>query len=613
MAQDTNSEREQAILARTKNTYLSLMRKWANKRDRSHTTSEYIKGIQWEEKTIKDLDKLGLPALTLNIMLPIMLRIFGAERQSRGKLKAVPMREASMEIANVFTKLFDWMESICHTNEQFGKAFKQAVTTDLGGFVELVWDTSGDPRGEPKFRHVNSFFILLGDHENDDLSDCKEYLKTFFMTKEDLMDIYPKKRDLIERELQTDRRNVFMRTMDSVLEKFGASKFIDTDFRDTLSGQFRVIEHYEKRTIEEFLTPDEEQDLVKIPKDRVEELEQQGAKIITQPRTITVVSTTVADQIVLQEPKPLAVQTRNGQFPIFKVPGLNIDGDAIGLAWQLVGPQDEYNKARSSQLHEINTSASSGWTYEDGALDTTMEDRIENKGAMAGLILKFQSGFKAPEKIKPNTPPTSQINRAAEAKEDMQFISSVNPNSLGRRETSQESGKLFTQRVEEFLSTLQEFFSGLNNAMVRGGDYAILTMQTLMKDERPIQIADTGEEFVINEEFNGEVFNDISHGKFGARTEVAATTEVVRRELVALLVQTLQYAPPEVAPVIVKLIFEKLELPEKDRLEIVEAISQVIPPSARELLEAETGLGEDLNELAEPGTPQQVGPQELAA
>jgi len=138
-------------------------------------------------------------------------------------------------------------------------------------------------------------------------------------------------------------------------------------------------------------------------------------------------------------------------------------------------------------------------------------------------------------------------------------------------------------------------------------------MQTLMKDERPVQIADTGEEFVINEEFNGEVFNDISHGKFGARTEVAATTEVVRRELVALLVQTLQYSPPEVAPVIVKLIFEKLEIPESDRAEITQAIEQVIPPSARELLEAETGLGGELGDLAGPGAPQQVEPQELAA
>ena len=140
------TERETFLLQKSKDTYLALMRKWADKRDTSLTTSEYVKGKQWTEKELKDLAKIGLPALTLNIMLPIMLRIFGAERQSRGKLKAVPMRDGSMSIANIFTKLFDWIESRSHTNEQFGKAFKQAVVTDLGGFVEVLFSNENDPQ-----------------------------------------------------------------------------------------------------------------------------------------------------------------------------------------------------------------------------------------------------------------------------------------------------------------------------------------------------------------------------------------------------------------------------------------------------------------------------------
>jgi hypothetical protein len=583
-------EDNKRTLNRVKDVYVALLRRWQDKRTKTERTFGFVKGDSWEKAITDELDKQGLPWLVLNIMLPIMMRIFGAERQSRGKLKAVPMKDANIQIANIFTRLFDWIESIGHTTEEFGKGFKHTIIGDIMGWVRVRWTTDIDPLGAPIVENINPFFVLLGECEKQDLSDCKEIIVTFFKTKEELIELFPDKADDLNEQLKQGRKDLLMRLQDFVASTFGVAKHAQLDFIDERTGQYRVIELYERQTKDEFFS----EDLEKITPKQADILRAEGQKVRTRKRGIITITTTVGDLVLLQEATPLDIQ--NNQFPLFPIWGLNIDGDNIGLGRQLEGPQEEYQKARSAELHIIGTMANSGWTYEDGALDPAEEKKLEDKGGMTGLILKYNQGHQKPDKILPNQVPTGMLQRAIEARNDMQFISSVSENTLGRKETSSESGVLFQGRVEEFLSTLQEFFSNLRKAQERAGNYLIDMIQTKMKAERVIQIVSEDgsvESLTINERlpFTDFVNNDISQGRYIAKAEVAPTTQTARREVVNLLLQSLQYSPPEISPAIVKAIFKKLEsIDEETRQDIIQELDRLIPPTPQEQLQAELNL-----------------------
>lgn len=599
-ATSSPSQDENKVLTRNRDVYFKLLERWRTRRTESELSFQFLKGIQWEKKITDDLDNAGLPWLTLNIMLPIFLRIIGAERQGRSKLKAVPLKDATMEIGDIFTKLFDWIEHRSDMADEFGKAFATTVIGDIMGWVECVYSHEFDPLGEPRLRFVNPFFVLLGECEREDLSDCRELIKTFMITKEELKDLFPEHADELDARLKRGSKNFLARINDSLKEKFGAEKHREEEFRDERLGLYRVVELYERNTQEEIFTIDDDNNLIKLKPGEAEKLktEQPERKIRRKKKEIITVTTTAANLVVLQPKTPLKLQ--NGSFPLFPVWGLNFDGDNMGLARHLRSPQEEYNKARSSELHILNTTANSGWHVPDD-MDEEEVNKLESRGGMSGLILKYRS--QKAEKILPNQIPPGMVNRAREARDDAQFISSVSENSLGRRESSGESGKLFQSRVEEFLSTLATFFLNLRKTQKRVGIYFIDMIQQNMRTERVIQITGADgqlEDITLNQTipFTDIKLNDVSIGKFGVTVEASPTTQIARRELVNLLVQTLQYAPPEVAPVIVKTIFEKLEIPEKERMEIVQQLQSLIPPSAAEQLQGQQ-LAEQLNEPAQ--------------
>jgi hypothetical protein len=570
-----------------------LFERWREKQDKSERTFKFAKGDGWDKDLIAELDKAKLPHLSLNIMLPIFLRIFGAERNGRGNLKAVPMRDGDIQTAATQTKLLEWADTINHMQDQFGMAFKQSIVGDLGGWVRCHWGYQHDPLGSPIVEWLNSFYVYPGEGERTDLRDCQHIAVSFFQPREILEAKFPDKSAEIKKKLTEDKKSLVNRVWDSTSRLFGTQRARALDGQLERSGEFRVTELYERKTELEFVGEVETVEGRRLARflDANDPRIPEGVELRARQKPVITVTTFVNELMILQESTPLPVQI--GMFPLFPVWGMNLDGENIGLGRQLEDSMDEYQKSRSAELHMIGTSANSGWQYEEGQIDDEMEKTLEESGGAMGLLLRRKPGTLPLEKIKPNAVPTALVNRSREAKDDMQFISSVGDNSLGRSESRNESGKLFDARVEEFMSTLAEFFANLTSAQEACGTYLMAMMQAFMRQERTLQVVGQNgdvSQFTINEvlPLSGETINRIDRGTYIAKVEKGANTTTTRREVVNLLLQTLQYAPDEVAPAIVRAIFKKLELlDEETRAEIVQALDALIPPSAAEQLEAE--------------------------
>lgn len=588
---------EERTLAEIKQAYIQLEKRHSEARKNSVRTLEFAKGNSWDEATIARLEKAHLPYLKLNIMLPILLRVFGAERQRRGKLAAVPLRNGSMEIAQIFTEIFDWIESHSKTSEHIGDAFKMSVICDRPPWLRVRYTTEYDPLGMPVIEYVSPFYVYEGPSETKDLRDCREIIVSYFLTKEEIEQwvedkFGSEKKEKLKEKLTQDRRSLWQQWSDGISHLTGAKKHLETDFVDEKNGRYRIIERYLKRTEKEYVAHIDNKPQ-KVSQTLAATLNQEGGRVIEKSRDVITITTTVGDLMVLQDETPLPVQ--NGQFPLFPVWGLNLDGENIGLGRQLEGPQEEYQKARSAELHILGKTAAGGWQAMRGSLNSKEIEKIEKYGSAPGYVQFYEAGYERPIPIAPQIPPSAQINRSQEAKNDLQFISSVGENPLGRRDSSGESGKLFNARVEEFLSTLQEFFSNLLMAEERAGKYVVDMVQELMTEERVLTIADTGQEIEINQEISGTglKINDISVGKYGVKTEIAPTTQVARRAMVDVLLQTLQYSQPEVHAVILKGIFKKHDqIDEQTRQEIISELEKLRPPSPAEQVQAQQTLAQ---------------------
>lgn len=615
-----HSGEEVNIVSHVVDIYRALLSIWSKKRQATERTFNFLKGgdDSWDPEMIAALDEARMPHLNINIMRPIMTRIYGAEQQRRGKLKAIPLNDESVQTAQTWTGIFDAVESHYKTMEQFGQAFKQAITGDLPGAVRLKWSFTKDPLGMPEPEFLNSFYILLGECSKKDLSDCREAAISWFITKEEVIDAFPEQAEEINKYYKEDKKtSIVQRLRDNIAQLFGSSKHIASEQMYDRSGKIRIIELYERNTrTEMFMVRSQdptntEDDLVKIPEDRIDDFkrDQPGATFIKRNRDIMTVTTVLGDQILLQEKTPLPIQ--NNKFPFFIVWGFNIDGDNQGLARQIEGPMEELQKSRSSELHIIAGSANSGWQIERGSLLPDEAKKVETSGGQMGLILTHELGSKKPEKIVANAPPIAMQNRSQQSIQDAQFISAVTENALGRRETSNESGKLFDSRVEEFVATLSEYFNNLQNAVEWCGDYMIDMVRFYVEDsERDFTNSDTGETFTVNEQISPFLPNirirDLTKGRLAAKSEVAPTTLTARREIANILIQTLQYTQSEqLQPVILKLIFEKLELPDEERQELVEAAQRLIPPSAVDQLKAAAQVEDFAGQSGEPVAPVQ--------
>ena len=615
-----HSGEEVRIVSHVVDIYRALLRVWSTKRQATERTFKFLKGgdDSWDADILEALNEAKMPHLNLNIMLPIMMRIYGAEQQRRGKLKAVPLNDESVQTAQTWTGIFDAIESHYKTGEQFGQAFKQSITGDLPSAVRLKWSFTKDPLGMPEPEFLNCFYLLLGECSKKDLSDCREVVISWFITKEEVIDAFPEQAEEINKYYKEDKKtSVVQRMRDSVAQLFGSSKHIASEQMYDRSGNIRVIELYERNTkTEMFMVRSQdptntEDDLKKIPEDRIDEFkrDQPGATFIKRNRDIMTVTTVLGDQILLQEKTPLPIQ--NNKFPFFVVWGFNVDGENQGLGRQLEGPLEEYQKSRSAELQIIGTAANSGWQIERGSLLPDEERKVETAGGGMGLILTHEQGRSAPVKIQPATPPLAMQNRSIQAKQDLQFISAVSDNTLARSETSNESGKLFDSRVEQFVATLSEYFNNLRNAQEWCGDYMIDMVRFYVgESEREFTNSESGETFTVNEQISPLLPNirirDLTKGRLAAKSEVAPTTLTARREIANILIQTLQYTQSEqLQPVILKLIFEKLELPDEERQELVEAAQRLISPSAIDQLEAAAQVEDFAGQSGEPVAPVQ--------
>lgn len=517
-------------------------------RARDHGHTDYVKmakkcdkfyqGDQWEDDVLKTLDSEGRPALTINSILPTVNAFLGEQTSRRVDYRVKPVRGSSNEVAEVVGKVLKHVSHINNMHWVEGQVFADGLIMDGRGYFDVRMDFSKNVEGEVRVKALDPLDVIIDpDAKEYDPSTWNEVWHTRWATIDEIRETYGRR---AARRLQfiADAGNHFAEdSMEFYETRFGniddaQSEGVGAPTDDEVKTlkTLRIVERQHMKTARaDYYIDMETGDESKVPSNWSEAKAKRFAKkynLAIVSRTYRRVRWTVTcDKTVLHDDwSPYDSFTIVPYFSYFR------RGRPFGMVRNLLSPQEQLNKLASQELHVVNTTANSGWLVENGSLSSMEPDDLEQQGSKTGLVIEYNKGFNAPEKIKPNTIPTGLDRIGQKAAASIRQISGVNDSMLGDdspevsgvaiEKKNQRGTVLMQVPLENLAYTRQLLADKILNLVQRF--YTERRVFMITKDDDPLE---QREELVVNEEQeDGSVFNDLTIGKY----EIVISTSPAR-------------------------------------------------------------------------------------
>jgi hypothetical protein len=372
---------------------------------------DFYIGEQWDQKDRDKLEAEGRPVLTINEVLKVVNAYLGKQSKQRADIVFKPRRDTTLETAEVVTELVEQL--LDNTKYEFleKEVFEDGMVVDRGYF-DFRMSFEDNVMGDVKGRTLDPYEVLPDpDAKSYDPENWNEVITTRWMTLDDIEATYGKEK---RKELETSSRAYETFGSDSV--RFdGKRTFGDADFgmqtaelhlEDNTIRAVRIVERQWRRLAQiRYFVDNINGDMKRVPDElsnkRVDEIAKEANVSVLKKLGKRIRWTTTADRTVLHDKwSPYRSFTVVPFFPFFR------KGRASGIVRQLLSPQEQFNKTESQMLHIVNTTANSGWTYEEGSLSNMTDEELEERGAETGLVLRHKRGTEPPQKIEANKVPT---------------------------------------------------------------------------------------------------------------------------------------------------------------------------------------------------------------
>ena len=562
-------------------TYERYLAAWEGPREVTRENFRYAEGRVWTEEMERALLAAGMPALRINLIWPRLLRIAGQELQVRKKIQAVSRREGTEDGAMLANDVFDWVDYNCKMQDMFSLAFMHTVIGELGGWIEVRWDTRKDLLGIPEVRAWNPFFILDDPSvPMFDLTRKQAVIKSYMAPFEEIVRMFPDKEDELEQVLSHDRRFPFKEQVTQLwMRIMGSDAALNDQLINQQEGTYRIIE-MQKRV------PKREIVAINMINGKKEKVSPAAARVLRDYSHITIVDrawtevrtiTTCADLVMLQDE---ANEVQNEMFSLFPIPAFTMLDKSMAPVTQMKGPQEDFVKTRSAILHILRSVAAAGWQVPKGSLDDHEKQKLEKFGSAPNYVQEYDSAFGKPNKIQPNIPPNGEMWNAERARADLQEISSIDKGELGLDGGASESGVLHRQKIQQAMVTLEPIFKNIDIAKEYVGQYIIdlmrVKMEKLESDTRVLDIPrkdNSGDYRFDRVEIRKEDFEK----EYAIIVKPGLDTQMQRYRVMAELTALETSMPPELVPWHLKIEFT--DLPENLKKEYKEYVQARLGPS----------------------------------
>ncbi len=495
----------------------------------------FVRGDQWEAADKADLKRRKIPAQTINKMLSTLANVMGEQIRNRTEISYRPMGRSKAETADVLTRTFKHVSQNNQLDWLRSDMFADGIIRSRG-FLDVRLDYNDHAQGEVRVTKLNSKNVVIDpDAEDYDPDTWSDVMITKWLTADDIAVLYSKE----DAEYLKGRDHTsFMYGADSVQtfrDRFGGSQtmmHIGAYSQLGMLRNMRVIDRQYRDLDRQLHFVSLEGDMRPIPKDFNRDkiawfVEKFGFKVV--PRVVRRIRwTVICDDVVLHDDwSPYKHFTVIPYFPYF------FHGYTVGLAENLIGPQEVLNKVTSQELHVINTTANSGYVVRAGALVGMTKEELEQKGAQTGLVIEVNDDVdKAIQKIQPNQVPTGLDRVSYKAEEHIKTISGVSDSMQGFDREDVAAKAIQTKRQAGSTNLVKPLDNLARTDFILARNILDL-IQTAYTDQRVLTITRdelTGETdtFTINEVTpEGEVVNDLTLGEYGVSVSLVPVRDAL--------------------------------------------------------------------------------------
>jgi len=541
-------------------------------------------GDQWSREHKQLLESQNRPPSTFNVILPVIDLILGHQIQGRSDLIAKPFdKYADAQIASIITAVFKHIESFNDLDAENKWQFMDGIITGVG-IKEIWYDTEKDIEGDIKTQHFTPWIYYLDPDSTDyKYRDGRKLYKEQWLPASDIRRMYGAKvanklhRPTTPEESGNMPINHVKSSWDNSSDDYGMSSYHQPDeFQteaqlhgyDNKHGMYHVVEQYEKcyNTVDVYYDS-ETQEVVRI--DELSEEEKAMVQGLTRKKTYEFIhlTTIVADEIVAVD-EDMEEEEFHQLFSMFFPYWFN--GMYFGVIKNLIYPQQEINKRRSTATHILNSHGNSSIIAEEGAFTVDTKADMANLMAQTGSVMEVNEGMldKWKERVPAQVPP-DYYRQGEESRSDVKYISGAGDAIQGISQR-QQSGRAKENEVAQSSVRLEPIIDNFRITQKQDGRAFIWHIQNDYPDNKLVRIygsdpAGQEEDIILNEQNMDAVYNDVTVGKYDVVLSFEGKTQTERERNKWLAIQ-LANAVPQFAPMLAKEVIKLSDWPEKDKL-----------------------------------------------
>ena len=562
---------------------------------------------QWKAEDKAALEAAGRPANAYNLLSGVVKHLSSQEGGSRKKVTAAPRSYGDLNDALTMTKLIDY----CLTNQKYDyhrtRAFIDAIIARWG-WIRTMWSFEDDPLGMLSLEAVNPMTLMFDMSYSDITLKRSQYVMYApDMTLDQIVNQYAYDNTELLNAILEEGRKFFVQDVKEQ-KKFistalvtlinTASQFISgqtsdeynrtlrtESWFDALTGKFKVLELHERRTerrmviydpdankqvdiTDEIVSQDgytEDKELMQLAMQKYPNAPEPRWSLHKQ---IWITTCIPAMNLIVAE-EPYAIQNKNFMFsPVFAYDFHADMKQSQSVIDELLDPQTDYNKRRSTMLEMLVRFSATGYLVEEGAIDGYEADYESKKIGQYKRVKRGHLNSIKPEET-PRIPP-ELFRDNEESKMLIEYISSTTKAVRGIQEGSNEPAKLFAAKNNVSLQMIQHLFDNLDFLNLSVGENTKANIQKFMTMQRAFRITNDYDkpEFVevnkpelaiqdgqvitriLNDVTVGEYDIVISNAPYGATAREIEFIKLV--DLMKLAIEVNPMAAQKMFPILIK-------------------------------------------------------------
>ena len=520
---------------------------------RMHEGYRFYTGDQWDLADLEKLQEEKRPALTINLILPIINLLSGIQRQGRQDVTVVARKGGYKALASVYTQVLRHCMDMTDADYEIADAFLDGIIGGKG-WLQTDVDYADDPlSGDLVVRKVSPFAIREDpDATEYDLNKSGKFvIRDEWMDRDALLLNYPAKRA----DIEAGALDIDPTSGDVTAEN------------DGLRWRLRECwwKNFQKRTVLIHTVTGAMKPVSQAQEEVAAAISKRSKHWVVKDWVVPVLNKTVtAGNLVLEDNEdPYHGVVR---FPYTRFCPFWTDGYVMGVVQNLTGPQQEVNKRRSQALHNLNQTANSGFKVKK--ILNNYDRHLATFGSTPGVVLDESKAGGSIERIEPAPLSAGHTASAQLSADDMKEISGANHNLMGQvTENFAESGKAIELRQAQGMKVVEVVFDNFartQKLMALGLVEMIRFTDVYTDDEIAAIVAESDEDIDLGR------LKDRKAGKYGITVQSSSSSPTVRY---ANFMNVLEIARmyPERVPA--EAVIERSDLADKEKL-----TEQLVPP-----------------------------------